>query len=270
MIAVALWLLLQAGGPTVGDTIWVSRTIAVPPGRTLRAGDWRPDDPVEVLGPPRIVERGDSTGILYPIVVWRAGTHVVEVPGPLLLGAGGGVDSLPPLKVTLQIASVLPQVPPDSTLAPQPKADVVPRGIRSILPVFLSLALAIVLLAPLHWWWRRRGPAASSSSAPWMTKVSPPLARWADAGEWRAVAASVTAGLRTVIALRTPSAHQALDTPTLLTLLEVERPDWPVDEISRILRLLEDARFGIDPSPDVVALARAAVALESRLMAGFA
>ena len=25
-------LLLQAGGPTVGDTVWLSRTVAVPPG----------------------------------------------------------------------------------------------------------------------------------------------------------------------------------------------------------------------------------------------
>ena len=269
MIAVALWLLLQAGGPTVGDTIWVSRTIAVPPGHTLRAGDWRPDDPVEVLGPPRIVERGDSTGILYPIVVWRAGTHVVDVPGPLLLGSGGGVDSLPPLKVTLQIASVLPQVPADSTLAPQPGADVVPRGIRSILPVLLAIALAIVLLAPLHWWWRRRGPKTPAAAAASL-KVAPPIGRWADAGESRAVLASVTAGLRTAIAVRTPSAHRALDTATLLAHLEAERPDWPVDEIGLMLRTLDEARFGLGGRFDVLALARAASALESRLMAGFA
>jgi hypothetical protein len=269
MIAAALWLMLQAGAPTVGDTIWVSRTVAVPPGRTLRAGDWRPDDPVEVLGPPRIIERGDSTGILYPVVVWRPGTHVVDVPGPLLLGAGGGVDSLPPLKVTLQIASVLPVVPPDSTLAPQPRADVVPRGIRSILPLLLALGVAVLLLAPLHWWWRRRGPAASSAAKVAM-KVSPPLGRWADAGEWRAVAASVTGGLRTAIALRTPSAHRGLDTVTLMALLEAERPDWPLTEIGHILRTLDSARFGIDPSPDVLALAQAASALETRLMAGFA
>ena len=270
MIAAALWLLLQAGGPTVGDTIWVSRTVAVPPGRTLRAGDWRPDDPIEVLGPPRIIERGDSTGILYPVVVWRAGTHVVEVPGPLLLGAGGGVDSLPPLKVTLQIASVLPQVPPDSILAPQPRADVVPRGIRSIIPLLLALAAATLLLAPLHWWWRRRGPAGSPKSAAPILNHAAPLERWADDGESRAVVASVTAGLRTAIALRTPSAHRGLDTATILALLVDERPDWPVDEIGRILRALDAARFGVGPRHDVLTLARAASALETRLMAGFA
>jgi hypothetical protein len=270
MIAAALWLMLQTGAPTVGDTIWVSRSVAVPPGRTLRAGDWRPEDPVEALGPPRIIERGDSTGILYPVVVWRAGTHVVEVPGPLLLGAGGGVDSLPPLRITLQVASVLPKVPPDSTLAPQPRADVVPRGIRSILPLLVALAAAMLLLAPLHWWWRRRGPATSPASAVPRARLAPPIERWADAGEWRAAAASVTAGLRAAIALRTPSAHRGLDTATLLAQLEAERPDWPVHEIGRILRSLDEARFGIDPAPDVVALARAVSALETRLMAGFA
>jgi hypothetical protein len=270
MIGAAVWLMLQTSSPTVGDTIWVSRTVAVPAGRTLRAGDWRPDDPIEVLGPPRIVERGDSTGILYPIVVWRPGTLAVEVPGPLLLGAGGGVDSLPPLKVTLQVASVLPQVPRDSTLEPQPRADVVPRGVRSILPLLLALAVAILFLAPLHWWWRRRGPATSSKPAPSPIKVAPPIGEWADAGEGRAVLASVTAGLRNAIALRTPSAHRGLDNAALLELLAAERPDWPVDEIDLLLRTLDEARFGVKSRFDVLALARAASALETRLMAGFA
>jgi hypothetical protein len=270
MIGAVLWLMLQSGASTVGDTIWVARTVAVPAGRTLRAGDWRPEDPVELLGPPRIVERGDSTGILYPVVVWRAGTHIVEIPGPLLLGAGGGVDSLPPLRVTLQIASVLPPVPPDSTLAPQPRAGVVPRGVRSFLPLVLALALAVLLLAPLHWWWRRRGPALKSAPATPTMKVSPPLGKWVDAGEPRAVVASVTAGLRAAIALRTPSAHRALDTAELLEVLAYERADWPVDEISRILRSLDEARFGVGSQFDVLALAHAASALETRLMAGFA
>ena len=42
---------IQAPGqspPTVGDTIWVGRTVAVPPGTTLRPADWDAPDPVEV------------------------------------------------------------------------------------------------------------------------------------------------------------------------------------------------------------------------------
>lgn len=269
MIAVAMWLLLQGGPPTVGDTIWVSRTVAVPVGRTLRPADWRPDDPIELLGPPRVTGRGDSTEIAYPVVVWRAGTHEAEIPGPLLLGVGGGVDSLAPQHITLQIASVLPRVPPDSTLAPQPRAEFVPRGTRSILPALLALAVAALMLAPLHWWWRRRGPAVPPESSP-SAKREVPLDRWADAGESRAVAASVTAGLRAAIALRVPSAHRGLDTDGLLAQLAADRPDWPLDEVSAMLRSLDEARFGTEPPPGVLELARDALRLTSRLAGGAA
>ena len=264
MIAAAVWLMLQGGTPTVGDTLWLLRTVAVPAGRTLRPAGWRPDDPVELLGPPRVIERGDSAVIAYPVVVWRAGTHEVEIPGPLLLGVGGGVDSLAPQRITFQVASVLPKVPPDSTLAPQPRAEFVARGTRSILPMLLGLVAAALVLAPLRWWWRRRGPAAPpASSAP--AKREMPLARWADAGESRAVAASVSAGLRAAIALRVPSAHRGLDTDALLVQLAADRPDWPLAEVSVMLYALDEARFGTEPSGGVLELARDAQRLESRL-----
>jgi hypothetical protein len=261
---VAVCLMLQAGVPTVGDTIWVSRTVAVPEGRTLRPADWRPDDPVELLGPPRVTAHGDSSEIAYPVVVWRAGTHQAEIPGPLLLGAGGGVDSLAPQRIALKVASVLPEVPPDSTLAPQPRAEFVPRGARSVLPALLAILAAAFLLAPLHWWWRWRGPPVPPM-VPASAKREVPLERWADAGEPRAVAASATAGLRAAIALRTPSAHRGLDTGALLAQLEADRPEWPLDEVGAVLRSLDEARFGTEPAPAVLDLARDAERLESRL-----
>jgi len=264
MIAAAMWLILQGGTPTVGDTIWVSRTVAVPAGRTLRPADWRPDDPVELLGPPRVVERGDSTEIAYPVVVWRAGTHEAEIPGPLLLGAGGGVDSLAPQHVTLRVASVLPEVPPDSILPPQPRAEFVPRGTRSVLPVLLALLAAALLLAPVHWWWRRRGPAVPPPAPP-SASGEVPLERWADAGEPRAVAASATAGLRAAIALRVPSAHRGLDTDALLARLKADRPEWPLDDVGAVLRSLDEARFGTESVPFVLELARDAELIRSRL-----
>lgn len=264
MIAAVVWLMLQGGRPTVGDTIWVSRTVAVPAGRTLRPADWRPGDPVELLGPPRVSERGDSTEIAYPVVVWRAGTHEAEIPGPLILGVGGGVDSLSPQRITLQVASVLPEVPPDSVLAPQPRAEFVPRGTRGILPVLLALLAAALLLAPLHWWWRRRGPAVLPP-VPAPGNGGVPLERWADAGEPRAVAASVTAGLRTAIALGVPSAHRGLDTDALLVRLTEDRPDWPLAEMGAVLRSLDEARFGTEPAHAVLEVARDAERLQSRL-----
>ena len=268
MIVLALWLLAQAGRPTVGDTVWLSRAVAVLADRTLRAPDWRSDDPVELLGRPRITVRGDSTDIAYPVVVWRAGLQVVEVPGPLLLVAGGGVDSLPPKRFALEIASVLPRVPSDSGLAPQPRADFVPRTTVSILPLLLMLALAVLLLAPPHWWWRRRGPVTAPKASPPPARPAPPIERWADAGEARAVAGTATARLRAAIAARAPAAHRGLDTESLLAQLAADRPDWPIADLESVLRSLDGARFGADADVDVIALARGAASLEPRLTEG--
>lgn len=264
MIATILWMLLQAGGPTVGDTIWLSRTVALPAGRTPRAADWRPEDPVEVLAPPVMTPRGDSITITYPVVIWRAGDQVVEVPGPLFLGSGGEVDSLPAERRTIRVSSVLPRVPADSALAPQPRADYVPRGAHSILPVILALVFALLLLVPLQWWWRRRGPVPAPHPPGPATRPVP-LDRWADSGESRAVAASVTSGLRATIARHTPSAHRGLDTETLLTQLAAERPEWPLADIGALLRALDEARFGAGRETDVTRLVRGAADLESRL-----
>ena len=37
--------ILQQTLPTVGDTIWVTRTVDLPPGRTLRPDDWEAAHP---------------------------------------------------------------------------------------------------------------------------------------------------------------------------------------------------------------------------------
>jgi len=177
-------VLLQAPAPprapTVGDTIWVARTVAVPAGATVRPADWSAPDAVGRLGPPRVTLRGDSATIAYPIVAWRAGQLTLEVPGPLLLRADSAVDSVAPAPVELWVASVLPPVPADSTLAPQPRAEFVPRPATSPVPLLILLGVAALLLVPLHWWWRRRGhprPRPALPTAP----ADPPLERWADA-----------------------------------------------------------------------------------------
>ena len=252
------------GAPTVGDTVWIAQTVAVPAGATLRPADWDAPDPVERLGSPRVTAHGDSTVIAYPVVVWRAGPLTIEVPGPLLLHAGGGVDSLPPARVVLRIASVLPRVPSDSALAPQPRAEFVPRTTVSPVPLIVLLAAAALVLAPLHWWWRRRGrprPRPILPTAP----AEPPLERWADAGESRAVASAATARLRAAIAARMPPAHAGLDTEDLLRAV-AGRADWPLSELSDLLRALDEARFGHTAFPDALGLARWADEVAPRLV----
>ncbi|HET7427753.1 MAG TPA: hypothetical protein VFJ50_11965, partial [Gemmatimonadales bacterium] len=239
--------------PTVGDTIWVARTVAAAPGVTVRAADWDAPEPIERLGAPVVTARGDSTEIAYPIVVWRAGPLTVDLPGPLLLKAGTPVDSLPPLAIPLQIASVLPAVPADSSLAPQPRADFVPRTSATLVPLFVLLAAAALLLAPLHWWWRRRGPSRARPVLPASGPVEAPLDRWADAGESRAVASIATARLRALIAARMPAAHLGLDTESVLHTVS-GRHDWPLAELADVLRSLDEARFGDTTFPDAVGL----------------
>lgn len=256
---------LQGPGPTVGDTLWISRSIAVPAGHVVRAGDWTPDDPVELLGRPRIALTGDSARIQYPIVVWRPGPLALDIPGPLLLGPGGTVDSLGRQRVNLTISSVLPPGVPESTLTPQPRAAFVSRDTVSASPLVILWTLALVLLLPLHLWWRRRGKVLPSTP-PALPIPEPPLLSWADDGEYRAVANISAARLRTAIAQRVPPAHAGLDTERLLSELAAVRPHWPLRELGQILRALDQARFGLAGSPDTIELSRASHQLRDRLL----
>jgi hypothetical protein len=267
MIGLLLSLaLLQDAQITVGDTVWIRRDVDVPRGRTIRPADWQPEDPVELLGPPRVILRGGSAEIAYPVVVWVTGEHVLRPPGPLLLGSDGSVDSLPPLPVTLRVRSVLPKVPPDSALEPQPRAEFVARGATTPLPLVILLLLALLLLVALHRWWRRRGKPGAASPVEPGGPAEPPLERWADAGESRAVAAAATRRLRSILAARVPAAHAGLDTGTALLALRLARPDWPLEELGDLLHSLDEARFGHLSFPDAIGLARWAGEIEPRLM----
>ena len=258
-------LLMQGAGPTVGDTVWLSRTILVPPGYVVRAADWDPADPIELLGRPLVVVAGDSAQITYPVVVWQPGTQLIELPGPLLLGPGGTVDSLRGQQVKLEVRSVLPRATPDSALAPQPRAAIVAVRAVSPGPLLILYVIALALLLPLHLWWRRRGKPARVA-APEAAVAEPPLDRWADSGEYRAVANISAVRLRSAVAQRVAAAHPGLDTERLLSELAAVRPDWPLTELGDILRGLDEARFGVAPAADALALSRSSVALRARIL----
>ena len=261
----AILLVLQATPPTVGDTVWIGRTVRIPAGYTVRAGDWEPADPFQLLGRPRVTVSGDSARITYPLVVWRPGRHVVELPGALLLGPGGTVDSLPGQQTSLEVGSVLP--PGDSTVSPQPSAALVERHVVTLAPVVGLWALTIVLLLPLHLWWRRRGkPTRAAVPVPRPEVLEAPLTRWADAGEHRAIASLATTQLRTALADRLPSAHLGLDTERVLAEVAAARPEWPLEDFGSVLRSLDDIRFGAAASSQALGLSRSSLALRERLL----
>lgn len=243
MAVVALVLMLQARHPTVGDTLWAIRRVAVPAGQSLRATAWELTGDIEVLGRPRITRSGGVTEVSYPLVAWKPGSHVVSVPGPLLLAADGSVDSLPSIDTTFTVASVLPRNVPDSALHPQPQAGIVHRRTVTWAPLLILLALATALLLPLHWLWRRRGPRAAAP--PPRQRAVAPLARWAEAGESRVVLAAAAARLRTAAAAARERGAAS--------------PAVSQGEIDAAIQGLDDARFaGATPAHAAELFARAA------------
>ncbi|HEU4681582.1 MAG TPA: hypothetical protein VFS51_07550, partial [Gemmatimonadales bacterium] len=107
----------------------------------------------------------------------------------------------------------------------------------------------------------RPQPLAVSADA-----LEPPLSRWADAGEYRAVVGVSAARLRAAVAERVAAAHPGLDTERVLAELAAARPEWPLEELGDLLRALDDARFGHTPFPDALELSRSTIQLRDRLL----
>jgi hypothetical protein len=264
MIAAILLLQTAAAVPTVGDTIWLARSVAVPDGHTVRPPHDSLTGAVELLGPPQVIPQAGGVLIRYPAVAWEPGRHAVALPGPVLVGPDGVADSVPPFEVTVTVRSVLPRVRQDSLLPVQPATGLVARRQTSAVPLLMALAVAALLLAPLHWWWRRRGPDVAADSAP-PPPAGVPFARWADAGEQRAVLAAAAAVLRTVITSAVPEARPGLDTTALLAVLAEHGPALPLSEIEAVLRELDATRFAPSAVGDAAEVARRAAALAERI-----
>lgn len=184
----ALLILAQQPGapPTVGDTVWIIRTLAVPAGMTVRPRPISASAVAEPLGPPEVVRIEDSVRVRYPMVAWQPGRHAITVPGAILVRSDGWSDTLPDGRATIEVATVLPETARDS-LSPFPQKPPVERTRRSPLPVLLLTLLAGAILVPLHWWWGRRGPPVSVARAPVTPGPSEVmLASWLAAGEYRA------------------------------------------------------------------------------------
>ena len=243
MIALLL-LLIQQSQPTVGDTLWAVRFVRLAPGDSVRPAPWELEGPIQILGRPVVVPRGGGAEVRYPLVAWEAGSHPVDVPGPIVTRASGAEDTLGVETLTFQVATVLPAGIPDSELAVQPPAVPVLRGVRTLIPAVVLGSLAILLLLPFHYFWNRRGkPVIGTPPAVGNDPEEDQVRRWAEAGERRTVAGVASLRLRAAIAAALPSAHPALDTPSVLAEIQRQQPPWPMDELRWVLGALDGVRF---------------------------
>lgn len=234
MSPIVLIALLVPQSPTVGDTIWLERSLSVPAGISVRPRPIAPSLLLDPLAPPRVVLRDQEAVIQYPIVIWRPGRHAVEIPGPILVRPDGWSDTLAAVTRLVDVASVLPAGRPPDSLAPRPAEEPISRRERSPLPTLVLLAGAGVILLPVHLWWRRRGAAPDPLPPPAPALEPETLDRWLTMGETRAALEGWSALLR--------SASGASG------------------ERDRILARLEEARYGPTAEhdvPEVIGEARA-------------
>jgi hypothetical protein len=272
MTAVLLAVLLQQGawiavtpappGPTVGDTIWLERTVPAAPGWRVRAARLDPGPVTEPLGDPVVQRAEGGWTVRYPVAAWAPGVQTTAMPTIWRLGPDGSADSLPGGTATFRVASVIP----DSVLRPVPQPALAPLRLerRTPLPALAGLLVSVGMLVALVAW-RRRSPRASLAGPD--LELDPEIAdaRWVAAGEPRAVAARAARRLRGAIAHAVPGAHGALSTAECLAVVERARPDAPLRQLRELLGALDQVAFATAHGVDVAPIAARARALAEEL-----
>ncbi len=261
LIGAAVWRLAAAQGgaavtgparPTVGDTIWLARDVALPSGWRVRVGKLAATEAIEPLRDPVVERTATGWRVRVPVVAWVPGTHRVALPPVWRLAPDGHADSTAGGASSVTVASVLP----DTLAHPEPEAQLAPlrRARRNPLPPIAALCVAVALLAAAIGW-RRRPPRAPAPPAPAPPEPDVPDARWLATGEPKAVATRASWRLRAALAQSVPAAHLALSTAECLAVLKQARPSPPLREVREVLEQLERAAFAPAQGSDVIALA---------------
>ncbi len=259
----------QAGGwtasppnPTVGDTIWLERAVAVPAGWRVRAGRLEATEAVESLGEPAVLRSPAGWVVRYPVVAWTPGAHALTLPPLWRLGPDGRADSTAGGTASFTVASVLP----DTIRRPDPKGLIAPLRSerRTPLPPLFGITVSAGLLAA-GIALRRRRPREPVAALPVPLEREVPDGRWLAAGEPKAVAARATWRLRAALARAVPAAHPALSTAECLAVAAQARPEAPLRELKDLLEQLDAVAFASAHGTDVAALAAMARRLAQEL-----
>jgi len=247
---------------TVGDTVYLSRTLPASPRVRARPQPLPSTPVVEPLADPVVEFSGDVLVLRYAVAVFEPGVQRIAMPPVELLYADGNTETVLGDTAVVRVGSVLPigdsLPPPRTSLAPLPR----PR--RSAAPV---VALVSLVVAGTGLWAVRRkrvGPRPRPLEASG-TAASAPLRAWVEAGELRAAAAALAEQLRRSIAALEPAAEAGLPTEAVLAVLRRRCPAWPLAEIEDVLHGLERARFAPAVPHDVLSLAEQVGMLAERL-----
>ena len=271
MIVPVLLLVLQANAwvatpsqPTVGDTIRLERTVAVPSGWRVRAGKLGSATEAEQLGDAIVVPAAGAWVVRYAVVAWTPGEMSLDMPPLWRLGPDGTADSLSGGTATFRVASVIP----DSVRAPAPQPAIGPLRLdrSSPFPVIAAVLLAAGTLLLLILW-RRRGPRSAVAGQSLAVDAEVPDARWLSAGEPKAVAARAAQRLRRALSHTIPEAHEALSTEECLAAVERARPNAPLRDLRELLLGLDQVAFATAHGVEVAPLASRARALARELSA---
>jgi len=248
--------------PTVGDTIWLERALAVPAGWQVRAGKLDATEAIEPLADAAVRRTTSGWVVRYAVVAWKPGVHKLALPQLWLLGPDGRADSTAGGTTSFRVASVIP----DSLQRPSPQGLLAPlrAAHRDPLPPLAALTLAVALLAT-GVAARRRRPRAVEPSPPVPLEREVPDTRWLAAEEPKAVAARAIWRLRAALARAVPEAHPALDTAECLAVVERARPGAPLRELRDLLEQLDRVAFASAHGTDVAALSAMARRLAREL-----
>ena len=247
---------------TVGDTVYLTRTLPASPQVRVRPQPLASTAVVEPLADPVVELLGDVLVLRYAVAVFEPGVQRIAMPQVELFYPDGNTETVLGDTALVRVRSVLP--PGDSVPPPRTSLAALPRPRRSGTAAVMLVSLVVAGTGAWVIVRKRVGPRPRPLEAI-APAVTAPLRAWVEAGELRAAAAALADQLRRTIAGLEPGAEAGLPTEALLAVLRRRCPGWPLAEIEDVLHALERARFAPAVPHDVLSLAEQVGMLTERL-----